>query len=75
MKITVIVCTDDRCRSLLKGLESVAASKLSDSVEREVVVVDNNSRSTSLFSELIRNGARSWKSRPSSVRVPIELQS
>jgi hypothetical protein len=58
----------------MKGLESVAASKLSDSVEWEVVV-DNNSRSTSLLSELIRNGARSWKSRPSSVSVPIELQS
>jgi glycosyltransferase involved in cell wall biosynthesis len=44
MKITVILCTYNRCRSLAKALESVAAQTFSKSVEWEVVVVDNNSR-------------------------------
>jgi len=74
LKITVIVCTDDRCRSLLKGLESVAASKLSDSVEREVVVVDNNSRSTSLLSELIRNGAGRGNPDPLRSACPLNFK-
>jgi glycosyltransferase involved in cell wall biosynthesis len=43
MKITVIVCTYNRCRSLAKALESVAASELPNSVAWEVLVVDNNS--------------------------------
>jgi glycosyltransferase involved in cell wall biosynthesis len=43
MKITVILCTHNRCRILAKALESVAASKLPDSVTWEVLVVDNNS--------------------------------
>lgn len=43
MKITVIVCTLNRCQSLAKTLESVGASVLPDSVEWEVLVVDNNS--------------------------------
>jgi glycosyltransferase involved in cell wall biosynthesis len=41
--ITVILCTYNRCRSLGKALESLAASALPESVEWEVVVVDNNS--------------------------------
>jgi glycosyltransferase involved in cell wall biosynthesis len=44
MKITVILCTYNRCQSLVKALGSVATSVLPDSVEWEVVVVDNNSR-------------------------------
>jgi len=44
MKITVILCTYDRCRSLQNALESVASSKLPESTEWEVLVVDNNSR-------------------------------
>jgi glucosyl-dolichyl phosphate glucuronosyltransferase len=44
MKITVILCTYNRCQSLAKALESVAASTLPQSVEWEVLVVDNNSR-------------------------------
>lgn len=44
MTITVILCTFNRCRSLAKALDSVAASVLPDSVEWEVLVVDNNSR-------------------------------
>jgi glycosyltransferase involved in cell wall biosynthesis len=43
-KITVILCTYNRCRSLAKALESVAASQLPSAVEWEVLVVDNNSR-------------------------------
>jgi glycosyltransferase involved in cell wall biosynthesis len=43
MMITVIVCTYNRCQSLAKALESIAASRLPPSVEWEVLVVDNNS--------------------------------
>ena len=43
MRISVIVCTYNRLESLLKALDSVAASILPDSVEWEVVVVCNNS--------------------------------
>jgi glucosyl-dolichyl phosphate glucuronosyltransferase len=43
MKITVIVCTYNRCGILAKALESVAASELPNSVAWEVLVVDNNS--------------------------------
>src|ERR1019366_3158512 len=43
MKTTVIVCTYNRCQVLAKTLESVAASKVPDSVEWEVLIVDNNS--------------------------------
>lgn len=43
MKITVIVCTYNRCRSLAKALESITASELPNSVAWEVLVVDNNS--------------------------------
>ncbi len=43
MKITVILCTYNRCESLAKALDSVAASVLPASVEWEVLVVDNNS--------------------------------
>jgi len=44
MDITVILCTYNRCQSLPKALDSVAASTLPESVEWEVLVVDNNSR-------------------------------
>lgn len=43
MKITVILVTYNRCQSLAKALESVAASRLPESIEWEVLVVDNNS--------------------------------
>jgi glucosyl-dolichyl phosphate glucuronosyltransferase len=43
MKITVILCTFNRCQSLSKALESVAAQILPNSSEWEVLVVDNNS--------------------------------
>jgi glucosyl-dolichyl phosphate glucuronosyltransferase len=44
MDITVVVCTYNRCESLAKALGSIASSVLPDSVEWEVIVVDNNSR-------------------------------
>jgi glycosyltransferase involved in cell wall biosynthesis len=43
MKITVILCSYNRCGTLVRTLEDVAALKLADSVEWEVLVVDNNS--------------------------------
>lgn len=43
MKITVILCTYNRCETLAKALGSIVASTLPESVEWEVMVVDNNS--------------------------------
>lgn len=43
MKISVILCTYNRCQRLMKALESVAASVLPSSVEWEVLVIDNKS--------------------------------
>ena len=44
MNVTVILCTYNRCESLAQALGSIASSVLPDSVEWEVLVVDNNSR-------------------------------
>ncbi|MGO8787158.1 MAG: glycosyltransferase [Terriglobia bacterium] len=44
MKITVILCTYNRCEGLAKALDSAAALRLPELVEWEVLVVDNNSR-------------------------------
>lgn len=44
MKISVILCTYNRCESLTRALESVAASQMPDSVDWEILVVDNNSK-------------------------------
>jgi glucosyl-dolichyl phosphate glucuronosyltransferase len=41
--ITVILCTYNRCQSLSKALQSVAASEMPSAIVWEVVVVDNNS--------------------------------
>lgn len=43
MDITVILCTWNRCESLAKALESLSHVRLSESVNWEVLVVDNNS--------------------------------
>jgi glycosyltransferase involved in cell wall biosynthesis len=43
MNCSVVLCTFNRCQSLRKALESVAASELPESVTWEVLVVDNNS--------------------------------
>jgi glucosyl-dolichyl phosphate glucuronosyltransferase len=44
MKVSVILCTYNRCHSLATALESVAISQIPDSVSWEVLVVDNNSK-------------------------------
>jgi glucosyl-dolichyl phosphate glucuronosyltransferase len=44
MKISVILCTYNRCHSLATALQSVADSQVPDSVTWEVLVVDNNSK-------------------------------
>jgi glycosyltransferase involved in cell wall biosynthesis len=44
MRVTVILCTHNRCQSLATALESVAASELPSSIEWDVLVVDNNSQ-------------------------------
>jgi glycosyltransferase involved in cell wall biosynthesis len=44
MKITVILCTYNRCGSLANALASAAALSLPEAVDWEVLVVDNNSR-------------------------------
>ena len=43
MKITAILCTYNRCKSLAKALDSIATQTLPESLEWEVLVVDNNS--------------------------------
>jgi glycosyltransferase involved in cell wall biosynthesis len=43
MKISVIICTHNRSELLSKALDSVAASKVPDSIDWEILVVDNNS--------------------------------
>jgi len=43
MNVSVILCTYNRCQSLRKALESLAASILPDSIEWEVLIIDNNS--------------------------------
>ena len=40
---TVILCTYNRCQVLRAALQSLAASELPDSIQWEVLVVDNNS--------------------------------
>lgn len=44
MRVTVVMCTYNRCESLGKALESVAASQMPDPADWEVLVVDNNSK-------------------------------
>src|SRR6267143_2548611 len=41
--ITVVVCTYNRCQTLKKTIESIAAQTLSQSLGWEILVVDNNS--------------------------------
>lgn len=43
MGITVVLCTYNRAQSLQSALKSVAASVLPESVEWEILIVDNNS--------------------------------
>ena len=43
MKISVILCTYNRCQMLAKALDSIAAQVLPEEVKWEVLVIDNNS--------------------------------
>ncbi len=43
MRVSVIVCTYNRCQSLARALESMSASVMPTTTEWEVLVVDNNS--------------------------------
>lgn len=43
MDVTVILCTFNRCASLAQALNSVAVSKMPESIGWEILVVDNNS--------------------------------
>ena len=43
MKITAILCTYNRSGSLVKALQSLAASVMPEPIEWEILVVDNNS--------------------------------
>jgi len=70
MDITVALCTYNRCDSLAAALESVAVSRLPQSVSWEILVVDNNSTdqtrevverfasSTPIISDMRSNHAR-----------------
>jgi glycosyltransferase involved in cell wall biosynthesis len=69
MNITVILCTYNRCQSLAKALDGIAAQVLPDSVEWELVVVDNNStdRTREVVNEFCRR-------HPARVRYIFEPQ-
>lgn len=43
MNITVLLCTYNRCQVLVHALESAAALQVPDSMQWEILVVDNNS--------------------------------
>jgi glycosyltransferase involved in cell wall biosynthesis len=53
MKITVILCTYNRCQSLRTALDSVASSAFPNSTDWEVLVVDNNS--TDATSDVVKD--------------------
>lgn len=44
MKISIILCTYNRSQSLTRALESIAASQMPESVDWQVLIVDNNSK-------------------------------
>lgn len=44
MKISIILCTYNRCQSLAKALESIAVSEVPTSIDWQVLIVDNNSK-------------------------------
>jgi glycosyltransferase involved in cell wall biosynthesis len=43
MNITVIVCTYNRCETVTKALDSLAAQNIPESIKWDVLIVDNNS--------------------------------
>ena len=69
MRISVILCTHNRSQSLIKALDSIAAQAIPESVEWEVLVVDNNS--TDRTREVIEEFSRRH---PGRFRYVFELQ-
>lgn len=67
--ITVVICTYNRCQSLARALESVAAQVLPDSVRWEVLVIDNNS--TDSTQDVVEEFSRSF---PGRFRCVLEPQ-
>jgi glycosyltransferase involved in cell wall biosynthesis len=59
--VKVILCTYNRCQSLSKALQSVAASEMPNSIVWEVLVVDNNSRDQTR--EVVEGFARRYPGR------------
>jgi glucosyl-dolichyl phosphate glucuronosyltransferase len=57
VRVSVILCTFNRWQSLLKALDSLAESRVPNSTEWEVLVVDNNSDDRT--SEVAQNFCRS----------------
>src|SRR5215831_5038902 len=43
IKVSIILCTYKRCQLLVSALESASALQVSESIDYEIVVVDNNS--------------------------------
>ncbi|HEV2397922.1 MAG TPA: glycosyltransferase family 2 protein [Candidatus Sulfotelmatobacter sp.] len=61
MKITVIVCTYNRCKSLPVTLDSIAGQSFKDPVEWEVLVVNNNSNDET--AEVVEDFSRRYPGR------------
>jgi glycosyltransferase involved in cell wall biosynthesis len=61
MKVSVILCTYNRSESLAKALASVARSKIPESIQWEVLVVDNNSGDQT--KEVVEEFSRQYPSR------------
>jgi glucosyl-dolichyl phosphate glucuronosyltransferase len=61
MKITVVVCTYNRCKSLPATLNSIAGQSFQEPVEWEVLVVDNNSSDQT--SEVVEDFSRRYPGR------------
>jgi glucosyl-dolichyl phosphate glucuronosyltransferase len=61
IKITVVLCTYNRCQDLARALDSACALILPPSVECEIVVVDNNSCDRT--SEVVADFSRRYANR------------
>jgi len=61
MKVTIILCTYNRCQSLAKALESASALRLPEQDNWEILVVDNNS--TDKTREVVENFCRQFPGR------------
>jgi glucosyl-dolichyl phosphate glucuronosyltransferase len=69
MDISVLICTFNRCKSLSKTLDSVAAQVMPPSVAWEIVVIDNNSSDQTR--EVVESYCRSY---PELFRYVFEAQ-